>query len=497
MKNSIRSFFTKNIWLKILSVIVGVGIWAVLSNAEDPTVTRSVTVPVTYINGDQLIEDEKIVLLSGPETVQITATVRQSNLSRLKSDLFTCTADLMDHGGGDLKNQRVHINVTQVGGGDVVIDWNYYRSDPNITVVMDDYIEKTFTIGVLTVSELSEGLLLKGNLELEPSSITISGPLTSFGNVAGVKASLDLQELSDLGAGAFTIDAPLKMYDANDKEISNADGLLKLETETAKIKGTVAREGTVQIKVEGVTGIPKDGYRFVSMSVKPNTVAVHGLNNASSFNGIVIPASAINISGISEDTIYEIDISEYLPDGLRLAESSPFVQVSVTVESRQAMQVTIPKENIYIENKQQQYTYSLEGSVTPLTVRGYKNELDAFNAGSLNPWISVSGLDAGTHTVKVVITPPSGYTYDNADALYITVVVTPVETAPADTPDTPTQPTQSPETPGSQDEPTEPTQPPEDPTDTQAPPEEETNPPPESDSEQTEPVVDDTDSEGN
>ena len=464
MKSKLRSFFTKNIWLKILSVIIGVGIWAVLSNAEDPTVTRSVTIPVTYINGDQLIKNESIVLLTGPETVQITATVRQSNLSRLKSDLFSCTADLMDHGGGDLKNQRVHITVTQEGGNDIVIDWNYYRSDPNITVVMDDYIEKTFTIGLLTASELTDGLLLKGSPEIEPSSVTISGPLTRFGNVAGVKASIDFQELSDLGAGTFEIDAPLNMYDANDKIISNADGLLKLETEIAHITGTIAREGSVQIKAEGVTGTPKDGYRFLSMSVKPNTVAVHGLSNSSSFSGIVIPASAININGISEDTIYEVDISEYLPEGVRLAESSPIVQVSVSVESRQAMQITIPKENIYIENKQQQYTYSLEGSVTPLNIHGFRNELEVFDSGSLNPWISVGGLEEGTHRVRVVISQPSGYVYDNADTLYVTVVVTPVETQPSDTP---TQPTQPSVPPGSSDEPTEPTQSSDEPTEPQ------------------------------
>ena len=495
MKNKIRSFLTKNIWLKILSVIVGVGIWAVLSNAEDPTVTRNVTVPVTYINGEQLIEDENIVLLSGPDTVQITATVRQSNLSRLRSDLFTCTADLMDHGGGDLKNQRVHISVTQVGGNDVVIDWNYYRSDPNITVTMDEYIEKTFTIGVLTVNELSNGLLMNDNPEMEPSSVTISGPLTRFGNVASVKASLDLEELSTFGAGTFKIDVPLNMYDANDKLIANADGLLKLETETAQVTASLAREGTVQIKAEGVTGTPKDGYRFLSMSVKPNTIAVHGLNNNSSFDGIVIPASAIDISDISEDTLYEVDISKYLPDGVSIAEPSPIVQVAVSVEGRQAMQITIPKENVYVNNKQPQYHYSLEGNVTTLNIHGFKNELEAFNMGSLNPWISVGGLEAGRHSVKVTISQIPGYVYDNADALYITVVVTPVETAPPDTQDTQdtqTEPTQSqpPAPSDSSDEPTEPTQTSEDETEPTDSSENPTDPAQESDSEPTDSVAD-------
>ena len=480
MKSKIGSFFTQNIGLKFLALFVGIAIWAVLSNAEDPTVTRTVTIPVTYTNGDQLINEEDLVLLSGPETVQITATVRQSKLSRLRPDLFTCSADLMDHGGGDLKNQRVHINVTQVGGNDIIIDWNYYRSDPNITVSMDHYIEKTFTIGILTTSELAEGLILKDTPAVEPSSVTISGPLSRFSNVSSVKATLELEELSALGAGVFALDAPLRMYDANDNAVPDTDGLMKFERDTVRITGMLAREGAVQIKVEGVTGTPKEGYRFLSMSVKPNSVAVHGLNNTSSFSGILIPASAVNISGISEDTIYEIDISRYLPEGVTVAEGSSVVQVAVSVEGRQGIQITIPKDYIVIENRQPQYNYSIQGSVTQLNVRGFKDELAAFDIASLNPWISVGALDAGTHQVKVNISQPSGYLYDNADALYVTVVVAPAETTPPDVPTQQTQqtdpsvptesvePTQSisPPTPEGPEESTDPTQTSEDPAET-------------------------------
>lgn len=445
MKSKFGAFFTENIWMKILSVLVGVAIWAVLSNAQDPTVSKTINIPVTYINGDQLIREEQHVLLSGPDTVQITATARQSNLSRLRADLFTCTADLMDHGGGDLKSQRVHVSVTQVSGWDVVIDWNYYRSDPNITVVMDDYIEKTFPIGILTSSSLSEGLVLKDSIFSVPETVTISGPLTRFGNIAAVKASVDLEQLSDLGAGTFKLHAPLRLYDANDNVVTNSDGALKFETENVQITATIAREGTVQIKAAGVSGAPKDGCRFSSMSIRPNTISVHGMNDNTVFSEIVIPAADININGISEDTVYEVDITKYLPEGIVLDDGiSPTVQVTVSVEQQIAEQIPIPREYVSIENQNAQYIYALDGNVTALYVRGYREELASFNTVELNPWVSVNGLEAGRHTVKVNITQLPGFVYENAGALYVTVVITPAETTPPETQPVPTQPSDTP-----------------------------------------------------
>ncbi|MBQ6550544.1 MAG: hypothetical protein IJL78_03965 [Lachnospiraceae bacterium] len=445
MKSKLRSLFTENIGMKLLAIVIGVAIWAILYNAQDPTITRTISIPINYTNEDQLLAEEQHVLLSGPDTVQISCTVRQSNQGRLRSDLFTCTADLMDHGGGDLKSQRVHVSVQQVSGWDIVIDWTYYRGDPNITVAMDDYIEKTFDIGLLVSSQLTGGLILKGTPEISPESVTIAGPLSRFSNIASVKAILDLEQLRDLGAGTYKMNVPLKLYDANDNVVTNADGALKMDAEEVQITAVIVREGAIQVRCEGVTGTPAEGYRVFSVAVTPDAVSVHGVSNSSDFNEILIPAYEIDVTGISQETVYSVDISKFLPDGVTVGEGSSIVQVTVNVEQLQSLTVNIPLDSITIDNQQEGYTYTLEGTVTPLYIHGFSDALSEFSVNSLVPWVTAAGLEAGRHSVRVNITRPSGYLYDNADELYVILTVTAPETQPSETQPPETQPTATPE----------------------------------------------------
>ena len=128
MKNRIKRLFTQNIGWKIVAVLAGILTWALLSNTQDPTVSKTLNIPIQYLNEDKLLANEKLVKISGPDTVTIITSFRQSQYRKVNESLFTCTADLVDHSGGDLSSQRVHVNVEQIGGSNIILDWNYLRN---------------------------------------------------------------------------------------------------------------------------------------------------------------------------------------------------------------------------------------------------------------------------------------------------------------------------------------------------------------------------------
>ena len=69
----------------------------------------------------------------------------------------------------------------------------------------------------------------------------------------------------------------------------------------------------------------------MEISSTPDTVKLKGASNV--LNPLVsleIPANVINVSGAREDVKTTIDISEYLPDGVELVDSSA-ASVTVTV----------------------------------------------------------------------------------------------------------------------------------------------------------------------
>jgi len=53
MKSKITSvlhdFFTQNIGYKVAALLIGIVVWALLSNTEDPIKSKDLYVPVTYL----------------------------------------------------------------------------------------------------------------------------------------------------------------------------------------------------------------------------------------------------------------------------------------------------------------------------------------------------------------------------------------------------------------------------------------------------------------
>ena len=428
MKNRLKRIFTTNIGWKIAAVFIGIIIWAVLSNTQDPVVTVPLDIPITYTHEESLLKNESLYVLTRPETVRINARVHQSKSRKATASLFTCTADLVDHSGGDLSSQRIHINVQQIGGTDIVIDWSYYRSDPNITVTMDEYISKEFTVALKAEGNLSADAQFQEPVQFSPSVVTVSGPKSRFANVNSVKATVNLPQLNAKGPGTVTEDAvEVKMYDANDEEIRNTDGSLVMSADTVSLTATIARLRELAVILEGTSGTPAEGYRVDTSltSLSPTVIVVKGLKgNLSELNTLVIPASLVNVDGISSSTSYEISLAELLPEGVTIAEGASTANVTVNVEALVAEERNYNTSNIQLLNTDELYLYTILENSIPIQVRGFQEDLSVLDINaSLQSRIDVSGLEPGTHTVSVQADALSGYYWDNIDRLNVTLRV--------------------------------------------------------------------------
>ncbi|MBR6322426.1 MAG: hypothetical protein IKR59_06120 [Lachnospiraceae bacterium] len=207
--------------------------------------------------------------------------------------------------------------------------------------------------------------------------------------------------------------------------ISNADGALKLSHETVSMTASIARIRDVSITLEDTTGTPAEGFRKVKTTLSRSVVSVRGLlGTLSNFDMIVIPANLVNIDGISQDTEYTIDLADLLPQGLTVAEGSSAVTVYVTVEALVGAEYAYNTSNIVLTGEDELYLYSFETDTIPIRVRGFQEDLDLLNVNaSVAATADVSNLRPGTHTVKVAISGPIGYYYDNTDSLTVRVSV--------------------------------------------------------------------------
>lgn len=431
-KNRIEKIFTNNIFLKLIALVVGIVLWGLLSNANDPVITRNLSVPINYQYEDKLKEDESLVVVSAPENVSISVSYRQSDASRVSAGMFYCSADLVNHVGGDLSSQRVYITVTQLAGQNIIVDWSYQKNDPTITVSMDEYITKTFTVEFLPENSLTEGLILDNSVTFTPSEITISGPKSEFSNLAHVKAPVNMQDLSKDGGGTINLSVPVYLYDSNDNVIVNSR--LSMSHDEVTLSAVVQRITNVNVRLGGVTGEPAEGFRYLSSSIDPETLTVSGLKSSvADLTDISIPAEAIDITGITEDTDFEIDITPYLPEGVELTGTDPMVTVTVFVEAVETKVIQIPSSDIRTENERDGYLYLISGSTIQLRVSGFEEDLEVLNVSSLNPTVDVGSLEEGRYRVQVKINQLTGYVFDNADSIYTYVDVTKEPTSSEET----------------------------------------------------------------
>ena len=439
--------FTKNVVIKIIAIVAAVAIWALISNAQDPVITRNLNIPITYKNSDILYLNEKMIVVDCPDTVTIQVSFHQSKARLVTPNLFTCTADVSDHSGGVLSSQRVHVIVQQTVEQDAIVGWNYLRNDPYITVAMDQYIQKAFKVELLAEDSLAEDLILEDSLVFSPSEILVGGPSERFGSLSAVKATVNLRELSENGGGVIEKDVPIGLYDANDQLISNENATFDVPVDTVHLTATISRRQTVNIRVAGVKGEPAEGYRYLSCTVEPENLGVRGPKSVlADLTEIFIPEDVIDISGISEDHIYPVDVTPYLPDGVSLESESGTVNVKVSVEAVTERTLTIPRENITLTGTNSNYEYEIRTPSVSVLVKGFKEDLDVLSISKLEPKVDVSGLVTGTFYLQVNITEPSGYIFENDKELYVYVNVTRNQPETEETKSSETEETKSPET---------------------------------------------------
>lgn len=93
-KGQNQKLFLKNFPLKLLGFVLAVLLWLVLNNTQDPVITSSVSVPITYEESG--LAEKNMVAISKPNAITIPVKLHRSRLRYLSADDFTVKADLTE-----------------------------------------------------------------------------------------------------------------------------------------------------------------------------------------------------------------------------------------------------------------------------------------------------------------------------------------------------------------------------------------------------------------
>lgn len=401
MPRRIWKAVTNNLGLKILAAFFAVILWMVVVNIDDPKISTRFVTSVAIENGNYLTDQGKYYeVLNDSNTVVFTVTAKRSYIEKLSSTDFKAVADMKNATIDSETNVgRVPIDVTPLRyTAQVTIS----KATQNLEIKLEQLAHAQFIIGAQATGTLPQGCAL-GEVSVTPNLLKVSGPQSVVNRIDHVVAAIDVTDMT----GDVVDNVIPVLYDAAGEVIGQTDLTLNLSTVTVSAKILDTKEVSLICKAFGE---PAEGFTYVDMEFSPKTVAIKGkaaaLNN---ITAIVIPDSALDITGARNDITQTIDVTEYLPEGVTLVDpAASKVTVTVRIAQLAGKTVNLFTSGIEVLNLPENLKLTFDSSVLRVNITGIRSDIDQFDAAGIKASIDGSQLTPGTHEVDVALELQNG-----------------------------------------------------------------------------------------
>ena len=373
-----------NISLKILSLIIAVVVWLLVVNIDNPIGTKSFVVSdVQLLNEAYIDADGKMCIQDSEQTpIRVTIKAQRKILDKLTVADLRATADLQQAVSLDTDPVMVPITVSC----EKVLPNNIEVTPNNLSLHLEDKDTQEFVVNVTTNNTKPDKRYEVGSLTSNPEKIKITGPKSLINKIDKVNASIDVDGATE----DVTQETEVKIIDKNGEEFSDTDaGYLNI----SKVYVT-ARLWKVQTDVKisaEYTGTPASGYQVESVSTTPNVISIAGSEEALDFEA-------------------KINISDYLPEGLKLTSDSSedvFVRVNILPEGSNVCEV--PTKNITVENQPDGMQVAFDTANIEVRIKKSDESLDDLTEDEIKASIDLDGKEEGSYEVPVNVSVPKGY----------------------------------------------------------------------------------------
>ena len=399
MKSKIRSSVLNNFWLKLLSIVLAFLLWLVVMNVSDSMITVKIkAIPVQQLNGAALDELDKVYDVAKGETVDIVVKGRRSIVEGMSAEDFIATADLSTM---SITN-TVQITVTAKSVG--------VRDEITVTCVdnvmrlnLEEKVSIQHSVKVKTFGSEKSGYSVCG-YQTSPNIITVEGPKSAVEKLTEVVVRVDVSHQSE----SMDLEGAIELYDAYGDLISNDKVIVNQDTVKVHLDVYPTKEVPVTVDIKGS---PKEGYTLTEVLYQPQTVYVAGLpEDIEGVEDIVI--NDVSISGMDADLETTVNLNEYLPKNIYLADSDGEVVITAGIKELTTKDITLSAEDINLLQKTTDKNYSLELSDDfVIKVTGLDSLVSEVTLEKLAPRIYCKDRSTGNHSnVEIELNEIAGVT---------------------------------------------------------------------------------------
>lgn len=355
---------TKNLGLKIISFLLAMTLWLLVVNIDDPVVRWTyLDVPVTIKNADVITNQGMIYeVLDGTDVIpRVTVYAPRSVGENISKSDIVATADMNTL--NSLNTLQVEFSVPKVGSQ--ISDIR--GSTDSVRVSIENKKNVQLVLKTNVRGDAPEGYVV-GNVTTDQNLVRVSGTESVVNRVASAGINIDMSSLSEFTSD-ITTSVPVRLYDEEGNEVEGSTLSKNPESVMITIEILSTKEVPLRFEVEGE---PADGYGLNGVVTSDvETVRIAGRRGAvNAVSEIVIPAEAIDVTDISEDMTTEVDICDYLPENIQMADKSSSMPVNVTVgvERETTTEYTLQAKDVKLVNVPEGLECELEGLEEEYTV---------------------------------------------------------------------------------------------------------------------------------
>lgn len=400
-----KEVFQNWLW-KLVSIVCALVIWFVISDIDDPTETKTFSnVQVTFKNTEVITDNNQDyeVLYKSDVLRYIQLEAPHSVLREINESDINAVADF-----SKMKlDNTVEIKVSSNRYNDSI---NFKASSNELQLNVEDKIVEGFPVSVHCTGELKKGYII-GGTSANVNRIDISGAESHVKNVASVVAEMDITGISGDSSAYGTI----VLYDKDGNRIDD-EKLTLVNNPNILVSVEVLATKTVPVKYL-TQGVPAEGYTIAGeISGEISELQIAGKENViANVDEIVVSGEALFFEQADKDLKLSIDIDNYLPEGIRRAETSGggFVEVEIKISPIVEKEFTLKMSDVKIQNVPEAYdkVVHVEDKVDFLVkLRGAElllNEMDEDDITAtvdITKWMesqNVSKLEEGS-TYKII-----------------------------------------------------------------------------------------------
>ena len=404
MNNDTKNKSSKNV-IRVISIILAVIFWFLITNRENPITTVRYDVPIQIVN-ESIIKDRKLhVVEDYIKTVEISVRGRRNSLSHVSASDFHLSVDFADYAVQG--EHSIKLDKPVYTGGEVI---NYEIFGKNtLDLILESTGEKMLEIECITEGTPDSGYSVS-SIDMVPERIPLENLSSLVNEAVSARVTVNIDRLNS----DKTYKETVKIYDRNGNELD-----ILPQNVMVDVKVTIRKE--VEL-VLNYTGEPAYDFYIDENDITWEPVKGYVVGYKEVMESYdVIYTEPLNIAGRNES--FTGQVSFKLPEGLRLVGGN-YANVHVGIKPFEYKTIEFSKDDIYVNwiYIDSSLDWTMITDKVTMVIKGKSEDVANLVATDFSPHITLPVRD-GEYELPLQVTMPDNVTLVNFGYVKLNIVM--------------------------------------------------------------------------